>query len=302
MDEIWQRHKVFILQVAVGGLAFLIALAVMSNAFSGGDDPEELRRINASRKETLEKAVRENRAPSRDSIVKQQERAGQAEREIREMAAMCASLAEGDDYVRENITWVLANIGRPAADVEKYFTMYKASGLPMTCLTSLREEAKAELVKRASQDRVMIEESLGIAGVMADDEVPFALHGLALVTDVIRRALEVNATLDPEGKKKIAAVRELRIAPRNALDRDLSWIAGIEVHVSLVGDPEQVLAVLRTFNTATDVGGVRNVQKRITVLGRLEGITREKGGDEEAVKASFNLLALQHKGVKGAEQ
>jgi len=212
MDEIWQRHKTFILQVAVGGLAFLIALLVMSNAYSGGDDPEEIRRINKGKKDTLEKAVREKRAPSPTSITAQRERASQAEREIREMAAMCASLAEGDEYVRENITWVLANVGRPASDVAKFFTMYKDSGLPQTCLTSLREEARAELVKRASQDRVMIEESLGITGAPADDEVPAALHGLALVTDVIRRALEVNATLDPDGRKKVAAVRELRDA------------------------------------------------------------------------------------------
>jgi hypothetical protein len=299
MDEIWQRHKAFILQVAVGGLAFLIALAVMSNAYSGADDPEELKRINRNKKDALEKAVREKRAPSPASIAAQRERAAQAEREIREMAAMCASLAEGDDYVRENIVWTLANIGRPASDAELFVNLYKQ--FPQTGLTRLREEARAELVKRASQDRMVIEETLGIAGVPADDEVPAALHGLALVTDVIRRALEVNATLDPEGRKKIAAVRDLRVTPRNALDRDLAWISGIEVHVSLVGEPEPVLAVMRTFNSAGDVGGVRNVQKRITVLGRLAGILRDKGGDEESVKSSFNLLGLQHKGVKGAE-
>lgn len=294
MDEIWQRHKTFLLQVLLGGLAFLIALGVMSNSFSGADDPEELARINVSKKASLQKAVDEKRAPSAGAIASQRERAADAERQIREMASMCASLEEGDEYVRENILWTVRNIGGQEASVATYFNLYKQ--IPQTCLSRLREEARAALVARASQDRVAIEETLGFGGAVADDEVPMALHGLALVTDVIRRVLETNATWDPEGKRKVTAVREIRVAPRNSLDRDLTWIAGLEVHVALHGDPDPVFAVMRSFNS------VENPMRRMTVFARIEGITRDKSGDEDAVKAAFVLLGLQHRGVKGAER
>lgn len=293
MDEIWQRHKNFVVQVIVGAMAFLIALAVMSNAYSGADDPDELQRVNADKKRGLEKALAEKRAPSPDSIRAQKERAAQAEQQIRSMASQVASLAEGDEYVRENIVWTLSNFGRPASEADTFFNLYKQ--LPQTCVTRLREEARAALVARASQDRVEFDEALGFGAGLEDDEVPMALHGLALMSDVVRRVLETNLAFDGTGKKRIHAVRDLRVTPRNTLDRDLTWIAGLEVHVTLVGDPGPVLAVLRSFSH-TD-----NPMKRMTVLGRLESITRPVA-DEDTVKASFTLLGLQHKGVKGAEK
>lgn len=290
MDEIWQRHKTFILQCVMGGIVFLIALAIMSNAYSGADDPEELQRINASKRRALLDKVNRGNAPSARSIEAQKDLARQADEQIRKMAGEVASLSEGDEYVRESILWILENAGLPETSADQYMNLYRQ--LPQTALSRLREDARAALVNRTALDRVELDESLGIGGGIADDEVPMALHGLALTTDLVRRVLERNRA-DPSGKARVQSVRDLKVTPRNGLDKDLTWIAGLDVRATLVGDPDPVLSTMRSFNSLS------NPRKRMTVVSRIDSITRPSA-DDDAVKATFTVLGLQHKGVKGA--
>jgi hypothetical protein len=280
MDEIWQRHKVFILQCVIGGLFFLIALVVMGNAYDGIDI---LQKSNQSAKAGLEAKLRDGRAPSPASIQAQKKKADEATEQIRATSAEVASLVQNEDYVRENILWILATIGKPAGDAEKYLGIYRQ--FPLTGLTSVREEARTVLVGRAAQTGRQIDESFGLAGVEPGDE-PGALHGLAVACDVIRRCL------DREG---IQTVSDIRVNPRNSLDRDLPWIAGVEVRLSILGDPDDVAAVLRSFN------GLDSAVKRMTVVREVESIVR-KNPDEDNVKANVVLLGLQRTGVEGEAQ
>lgn len=280
MDEIWQRHKAFILQCVIGGLVFLIALIVMGNAYSGID---VIQTGNRNLKAQLEKRKSEKSAPSPASIDAQKRKADQARGYIRDAAVQCASLAQGEDYVRENLVWILATIGKPPADAERFITLYRQ--FPQTCLTSVREEARTVLVGRAAQKGRQIDETFGLAGV-AEEDVPGALHALAITCDVIHRCLERDA---------IDAVLEIRVNPRNTLDRDLAWISGVDVRLTMHGDPDDVGAVLRSFNrTESHV-------KRMTVIREIESIVR-KSPDDDDVKATVVLLGLQHKGAQGESQ
>jgi len=281
MDEIWQRHKVFILQGLIGGLVFLIALVVMGNAYSGVDVTQV---SNANLKKTLDKRLAEKSAPSAKSITAQKQKADDALAQIRGTASEVASLATGEDYVRENIVWTLAIVGKPREDAERFLSLYKQ--LAGTCLTSVREEARSVLVGRAAQKGRQIDESFGLAGGLPDDEVPGGLHALAIVCDVIHRALE---------KDGIQSVSEIRVNPRNVLDKDLTWISGVEVRLTLIGDPDDVMAIVRSFNS------LDSQPKRMTVVKEVESIVR-RSPDEDTVKATVLLLGLQHKLPQGDDR
>ncbi|MCE9634152.1 MAG: hypothetical protein K8T90_00475 [Planctomycetes bacterium] len=281
MDEIWQRHKTFILQCIIGGLAFLIALVVMSNSYSG---TKEIKDLNVSGKRDLDKRIADGTAPSAKSIAAQKQKAEDAKNQIRDMSAKVASLAQDEDYVRENIVWILSTIEKPAVEAERFLTLYKQ--LPQTCLTSVREEARSVLVGRAAQKGRQIDESFGLSAGVDETEVPGALHALAIVCDVMRRALD---------KDGIQAVSDIRVNPRNAVGSDLSWISGVDVRVSLVGDPDDVMSVIRSFNQLDPK------MNRMTVVREVESILR-RSPDEDTVKASIALYGLQQKGAQGEDR
>lgn len=281
MDEIWQRHKTFILQCIVGGLAFLIALIVITNTWSG---IAEARTSNAGLKRDLETRVNAGKAPSPASIDGQKKRADDAANAIRAMASKVASQAEGEAYVRENISWIVATVGKPKEDVERFLALYRT--LAQVCLTSVREEARSVLVAQAARRGRQIDETLGLAAGVDEPEVPGALHALAVICDVVRRSL------DREG---IAAVTEIKVNPRNSVDRDLGWVTGVEVRLSVTGDPDDVMGLIRSFNQPD------SQMSRMTVLREVESITR-RNPDEDVVKANLVLLGLQVKGAQGDDR
>ncbi|MCG3134060.1 MAG: hypothetical protein HMLKMBBP_01346 [Planctomycetes bacterium] len=287
MDEIWQRHKAFILQVVTGGIVLLIALVVMSNVFSGSsDDPAELQRVNKNNKDKLDKMVREKQAPSAASIAEQKRRADSAEAQIRSMASEVASLASGDAYVRENLTWIANVIGKGGAEVEAWMNLYK--NLPQTCLSKVREEVRSALVGRSAQLGRDLDETMGLVQGYDDEDIPVALHGLAIVAEVVDRAFAVDVAGD--GKKVVSAVADLRIQPRNALNPDLAWIYGFRVHVSFTGDPDAVTMLKRSFNS------LDNRQRRMIVLEEQESLLRPRR-EEDEVKVQLQLMGLVHRGV-----
>jgi hypothetical protein len=67
------------------------------------------------------------------------------------------------------------------------------------------------------------------------------------------------------------------------------------VRLSILGDPDDVAAVLRSFN------GLDSAVKRMTVVREVESIVR-KNPDEDNVKANVVLLGLQRTGVEGEAQ
>jgi len=282
MDEIWQRHKTFILQCVIGGLAFLIAFIVMSNSYSGTKD---LKVLNDSTKRDLDKRIADGVAPSAKSIAAQKQKAEDAKNQIREMGAKVASLAQSEeDYVRENILWVLATIEKPAVEAERFLALYKQ--IPQTCLTSVREEARSVLVGRAAQKGRQIDETFGLSAGVEESEVPGALHALAIVCDVMRRALD---------KDGVQTVSDIRVNPRNVIGTELSWMSGVDVRMSLVGDPDDVMSVIRSFNQLDPK------MNRMTVMREVESIVRPSP-DDDAVKASFALYGLLQKGTQGDDR
>lgn len=274
MDEIWQRHKTFIVQCGIGGIAFLIAFFVMTSSYS---DIEQIQASNKQNFDKLAKRVRDREVPDPNSILAQKAKAEDARKQIEKMLRDVASTAQGEAYVRENIQWVLTTIGRPAADTERFLALYRQ--LPGAALTGVREEARSVLVSLAAQRGRQIDESFGLVGGVEDDEVPGALHALAIVCDVVRRSLELE---------RIHLVSDVRVAPRNVLDKNLDWVSGVEVRMSVSGYPDDVNALLRGFNEPDPV------MSRMTIVKEIESISR-KSPDDDTVKASFALLGLRGK-------
>lgn len=280
MDELWQRHKTFIVQCLIGGIAFLIGYFVMTSSYDG---IEQTQTGNQNLKSDLTKRIQSGKVPDPPSIKAQKQKAEDAQSQIRSMLAKVASTAQGEAFVRENCKWVLQIIGKPNADteVEAFLDLYRK--LPLTCLTTVREEARSVLVSAAAQRGRQIDETFGLAGGVEPDEVPSALHALAIVCDVIAKSMELD---------RIASISDIRVAPRNVLDRDLDWIQGAEIRMTISGEPEDVNRLIRGFNRTDSRSG------RMTVLKEIESIAR-KNPDEDTVKAVIVLLALHGKADEG---
>ena len=295
MDEIWQRHKVFIVQCTIGSIVLLIAWAVHSNLYA---DIDVTRRNSAARYAELTKQVADGDAPSRRSIEEQQRIATEGKAQIEAMARKVASVASVDQnkiaYVRENIGWILTNIGKPAR-VDEFVGLYEQ--LPQTCLSRLREEARSVLASRAAQLGRSLDETLGVGAGFQDDEVAIGIHGLAIVVDVVTRCFQFEIETDA-GDAVIDSIDEARVAVRSRrskLDQgDTAQIMQFPVRITLRGSPAAIVALLLSFNQTN------NPVQRMTVLESIEGGERERE-DADRVRITFNLLGLHHLGVAGAQ-
>jgi hypothetical protein len=291
MDEMWQRHKSFILQVLVGGVLFLVAFFVMRSMYGDQNDPRVVQDKNASRKTELESKISSGHAPSAPSIETQRSIAANADKEKQALAKRVASVAgsgaksDADRelaYVRENIARVLENIGKQD---DGYVALYQQ--IPQACLSRLRDAARAVLIGKAAQAGKEIDESLGLTAGFADEDVPEALHGLAIVTDVYVRCLS---------KDHVDKVSSVRITARSTFPElnEVTLVSSIGVHFELIGDPADVGEVIRSFNA------VDKKDQRMTVLESIDFIV-PLSPDEDTVKASFNVAGLRYESHKQAE-
>ncbi len=278
MDEIWQRHKSFIVQVFVGGLVFLIAYMVFSSTFEDQADPAALQERNKQTKAELESQVQKHRAPLTASIADQKRMAESSERQIRELGGQVASLREGDAYVREHVEWVLRNIGKPQ-EADRLMELYRT--IPQAALSRLRDEARQVLVGRAQQIGREIDETLGLGAGFQDDEIPAAIHGLAIATEIVDRAL---------GREGIQSVTDMQIQPRSRFGADLTFVTAVPVKLTLTGQPADVNEIIRSFSR-------RSGDERMLVLEQIEYLSRVRT-DEDTVKSKLHLVGLQLKGVK----
>lgn len=297
MDEIWQRHKVFIVQCVIGGIVLLIAWAVHSNLYA---DIDTMRRNHKLTYDELKAKLANGEAPSDRSIKEQQRIAAEGEAQIESMARKVASVASVEQnkiaYVRESIAWILANIDQPNR-VDEFVTTYEQ--LPKTCLSRLREEARAVLASRAAQRGRSFDESLGITTNFEDDEIPTGIHGLAIAVDIVARSFDIEIPAEGGGTSMIESIDEIRVAARGRRNKmdvgDTSQIVQFPVRVTLRGGPSAIVLLLRSFNQ-TD-----NPVQRMTVLESIEGGERERE-DADRVRITFNLLGLHHVGVAGAQE
>jgi len=296
MDELWQRHKVFIVQCAIGTIALLIAWGVHSSLY---DDIAQLQTSNTRQKAELQKLLDDGQAPSAAAIAEQQAIALQGQEQIESMARKVASIAplgsNKVEYVRENINWLLTNINR-AGDTDKFVGLYET--LPQACLSQLREEARTILTSRAAQMGREIDESLGIRAGFADDEIPVGIHGLAIVVDVIKRGLDISVPIETEaGEGVIESFSDISVAVRNRRSKmnagTESEVVSFPVRMTVRGDPAAVIVLVRAFNS------LKNPVKRITVVESIIGGERERV-DADRVRVTFNLLGLHHIGVATA--
>lgn len=294
MDEMWQRHKSFILQVICGGVVFLVAFFVMRSMYGDQNDPERARFRNAQQLKDLEAKSSSGHAPSAKSIADQREIAARAEKTKWEFVRRVASVAGRDEklkdserqkaYVGESIKWTLDNIGRSgeAAAYSDYF-----AHVPQACLSKLRDAAKSALVTKAAQNGKEIDESLGLSSGYPEDEIPEALHGLAIVTEVVGRLL---------AKPGVDRVMSIRVSAQSQFPEvnDVHFVSSISVHFEVIGDPTDIFDVLRSFDS------VGKPEQRMTVLESIDSIV-PPSADEDAVKAVFNVVGLRLKAEKQAE-
>jgi hypothetical protein len=289
MDEIWQRHKTFIVQCAAGGFVFLIALLVKSNMYSGADDPEDMQRINKGIKAELQTLRDAGDAPNRSSIDAQVAKADEAMRQIRDLAGKVASVEQGEAYVRENIKAVLEVIKQPE-DLDRFFGLYQQ--LRQAALTSLRSDAGSALVGRAAELGKELDETLGLSASYENDEIPTAIHGLAIVADIVDRCLEHDG-IDSVPEIHVYAQSRGRRG-RRAKD-EVTFVKSFQVRVTIEGLPEDVMSVLRSFNR------LDNRAARMTVIESVDVITRKRA-DADEVKCTVTVLGLQHLGLVEEEE
>lgn len=282
MDEMWQRHKSFILQLVAGGVLFLIAYFVMQSMYGDANDPEVVRTRNLAKLQELTKKLDTKRAPDGPSIEQQRKIAAAAEEEKTKLAKRVSSVAglgkkdaeHEAAFVKESIEWTLTNIQRPD---EGYVALFDR--VPQACLSRLRDAARQVLVGKAAGSGKEIDESLGLSAY-ADDEVPEALHGLAIVTDLVGRAL---------GKAGIDKVSSIKVASRSTFpeNNEVTLVRAIAVHMELIGEPADVHEFLRSLNA------VGQPTQRMAVLESVDSIV-PISQDEDTVKASFNVVGLQY--------
>jgi hypothetical protein len=295
MDEIWQRHKVFIVQCVIGTIVLLIAWAVHSNLYA---DIDLTRRNTQARHAELQQKLANGEAPSKRSIDEQQSIAAEGEAQIEAMARKVASVASVDQnkiaYVRENIGWILTNIGQPER-TDEFVGLYEQ--LPQTCLSRLREESRSVLASTAAELGRSLDETLGINAGFQDDEVPIGIHGLAIVVDIVKRGFDIDIETEV-GDAVIDSVDEIRVAVRSRRSKmdqgDTTQIVQFPVRITLRGSPAAVMSLLVSFNQTG------NPVQRMTVLESIEGGERERE-DSDRVRITFNLLGLHHLGVAGAQ-
>jgi hypothetical protein len=294
MDEMWQRHKSFILQLSVIGIVFLVAFLVMRSMYGDYNDPERARVKNAARLSELQSKASTGHAPSADSIATQRDIAKRAETTKRELVKHVASVAGRDDksvdadrekaYVRENIAWVLANIGRQN-ELATYEDLF--AHVPQACLSRLRDAARSALVSKAAQSGKAIDETNGVSAGYAEDEIPAAIHGLAIVTEIVGRGL---------AKSGIDSIQSVRVTPHSTFPEvnGVNFVSAIGVHLEMVGDPVDINELLRSFNS------VGKPDVRQTVVESVEYVV-PMGPDEDTVKASINVVGLRLKAEMQAE-
>jgi hypothetical protein len=140
------------------------------------------------------------------------------------------------------------------------------------------------LAGKAAQSGKIIDETLGLSAY-PDDEIPEALHGLAIVTDLVGRAL---------ARPGIEKVVSIRISTRSTFPENQNEnqprvdVRAIGVHMDLYGDPKDVYEFLRSLN-APGKG-----EPRLTVVESVESIVPIAPQDEDTVKASINVVGLQY--------
>ena len=283
MDEMWQRHKSFILQVLAGGVMFLIAYFVMNSMYGDQNDPEVVRTRNAAKLQELTKKVDGKHAPDAPSIEQQKTIAATAEKQKQELASRVSSVeglgskrdAEREAaYVKESIDATLANIQRPD---DGYVDLFNR--VPQACLSRLRDASRQVLAGKAAQTGKEIDETLGLTAY-PDDEIPEALHGLAMVTDLVGRAL---------ARPGVDKVTTIRVATRSTFpeNNEVSLVRAIGVHFELIGEPADVADFLRSLNA------VGQPAQRMTVVESVEAVV-PISQDEDTVRASINLVGLQY--------
>jgi hypothetical protein len=283
MDEMWQRHKSFILQVMAGGVIFLIAYFVMNGMYGDQNDPKVVRTRNASKLQDLKKKVEGKHAPDAASIEQQRTIAASAEEEKLKLARRVSSVAgmgskrdaeREAEYVKESIGWTRENIQRPD---DGYVDLYNR--VPQACLSRLRDASRQVLVGKAAQSGKEIDETLGLSAY-PDDEIPEALHGLAIVTDLVGRAL---------ARPGIEKVATIRVATHSTFpeNNEVSLVRAIGVHLEVIGDPADVAEFLRSLNAVGQAG------QRMTVVESVEAVV-PISQDEDTVRASINLVGLQY--------
>lgn len=283
MDEMWQRHKSFIVQVVAGGVLFLIAYFVMNSMYGDQNDPANVRKRNVTNYAALQKKLDTSHAPDAGSIAQQKQIAAAAESEKLKLVKSVASVAglgskrDADReaaYVKESIEWTLANIQKQD---EGFVALYDQ--VPQACLSKLRDAARQVLVGKAAQTGKDIDEALGLTAY-PDDEIPEALHGLAIVTDLVSRALS---------RPGIEKVVSIRVATRSTFpeNNSVSLVRAIGVHLEVHGDPKDVAEFVRSFNAAGQGA------QRLTVLESVESIV-PLSQDEDTVRAAMNVVGLQY--------
>ncbi len=297
MDEMWQRHKSFILQLIVGGVLFLVAFFVMRSMYGDQNDPEKVQAKNASLLSELEAKRKNGKAPSASSIAEQRGIAENAEKAKQVLAKRVASIAGWDvksesdrkkAYVRENIAWILESLDSIDKTQKRTLDVFvdRFDRVPQACLSSLRDTARSVLAGKAAQTGKELDETLGLSGY-PDEEIPAALHGLAIVTDLVARSL---------AKPGIEKVLQIRVSSRSSFPEQtgISFVSAIGVHMELVGEPADVVQVLRSLNA------VAEKDRRMTVLESIDYIV-PISQEEDTTKAAFNVAGLRYESGQQAE-
>ena len=270
MDDIWQRHRKFILWIGAGLGVCLVMLIV----FSAGWDRSvpELAAIN----DDLRKKTREKQVPTPEDTDAVLDAKDRLEARIDYVANKVGVTGGGGDLTEKLVRKILGAIDKENdVTVNRYLDLARRT--PKSCIVGLEGDVREHLSNKASLENVVLPESLGFTNMeLESTELTRYLITLDLVIHLVDLAIE----------ERLIEVKGILIeTPSTGRFKTAdAFIADYPVQLAIRGHSLSVLKFVERLNSAERFVPMRQLQK----LGR-ERAER----DEDVVTAVMDLMALR---------
>lgn len=258
MDELLQRHRAFTLSVLVGGIVFLIALAVRGCGVYTVDLAKRRTEV-----EGQARAITGTPVPSDAHLRDLEGLAKGAEERVAALGNATGRTRQSEALQEECISDILevAGLSSPAK-LADYRDL--ARRLPNVCLSSLVGEVGRALQARAARNNVEIaEENLGLQGATFQaEDLDRNLAALAVIARIVDRAIQAGV----ERVDAIVPGGNVRTGGGNQAE---PFVRAWTVQFTLKGDSDSLVEVLRALNDRDQDGkGRRVVLEELVSLAR----------------------------------
>lgn len=187
MDNLWQRHRTFILKI-LAGLGVCLFAWIIGSSLSGGDFDQKVALAANMRRE-----IRQTDAPATESTSDYREAAEVLRNRILPVANAVGETRTDEDLRRGLLKELLEAVGKdPAADFDAYLALSRQSA--QACVTRLVGDAATALRKEAARKNVFIDENLGFdKREVTSSDLDRYLLTLKNIVHVVRMGIEEGA-------------------------------------------------------------------------------------------------------------